>query len=368
MTDNNKLEFDNILLGIDNIGNTCYINSLTQCLINTESFRLLLLDDNNLKMIYYNILNKNKNLIKNDSVDITKMNVILNNKISYHLIRLFNNYINNKKINPRNYIDTICKNSDIFELGQEDDVQELYILLINKFKEELKDEIEIDLNKNIIEIYGSLEITDEIKDKLENLKKEINKDFSRVTTPFLSISDTVIKCECEYIAHTFDIPIQLQLNLIKKDKEFIDINDCLDDYFNEIICEEFKCTKCNQITEVKKKEQIWLPPQILVIHLKRFVTSINNGIYNQKKIHTNVIYEEILDMSKYIINKSREYKYELYAISNHYGTMNNGHYYSYIKKNNIWYNFNDEKVSKLNNNDHINNEYAYLLFYRLYKN
>ena len=73
-------------------------------------------------------------------------------------------------------------------------------------------------------------------------------------------------------------------------------------------------------------------------------------------------------MTKYIVNKTREYKYELYAISNHIGTLNNGHYYSYIKKNNIWYNFNDDKVFILNENSHIENEHAYLLFYKLCKN
>ena len=39
-------------------------------------------------------------------------------------------------------------------------------------------------------------------------------------------------------------------------------------------------------------------------------------------------------------------KYDLYAITNHMGTLNGGHYTSYGKNpNGQWFNFNDSKVS-----------------------
>jgi len=359
-------EFDKILIGIKNIGNTCYINSLTQCLIHTEPFRKLILDKNNLIKMNYNILNNTKNLINGEIINITYICNRLKKKLSYYLIILFENYINNQIISSRKYVERICDN-EIFEFGVQNDCQELFTYIINKLKEELKDEVNIDLNNNILNIYNTLDINNDIKTKLIDLEKMINRDFSIVTTPFLSISDTVVKCECNYESHIFDIPIQLQLNLIGDDK-IINMKDCLNDYYNEIKCEEYKCSNCNNITELKKQEYIWLAPQILVIHLKRFITSFENGIYSQKKIHTIVKYEEILDMSKYMIDKNREYKYELYGMCNHFGSLNGGHYYSHIKKNNIWYCFNDDKIFKLDKNDHLDNKHAYLLFYELKKN
>lgn len=362
---NNNKNFSEILLGIANIGNTCYINSLTQCLIHTEPFRNLILDKNNINKLNYNILKNDNKLIKDDKIDITELCLKLNDKLSYHLIKLITNYINNKPINPKKYVMKICDN-DIFELGEQADCHELYIFIINKLKEELKDDVNINLDENILEIYNNI-LDEDIKNKLENLKKMLNNDFSSVATPFMSISDTIINCNCNYETHSFDTPLQLELNLVGDDK-IIKLEDCIEDHYNKITCEDYKCSKCNTTIEINKQEYIWLAPQILVIHLKRFITSYENKIYKQTKIHTFVQYNEIIDMSKYMTNKKREYKYELYAISNHFGSLNGGHYYSYIKKNNYWYRFDDNKIFELDNEEHLNNKYAYLLFYKLIKN
>ena len=47
------------------------------------------------------------------------------------------------------------------------------------------------------------------------------------------------------------------------------------------------------------------------------------------------------------------YKYELFSIMIHSGSATGGHYYAYIKcfESDQWYNFNDEKVTKLDKND-----------------
>ena len=53
--------------------------------------------------------------------------------------------------------------------------------------------------------------------------------------------------------------------------------------------------------------------------------------------------------------------YDCYAICNHIGKANYGHYYSYCKIKDNWYNFNDNNVSKID--DTIINSNAYCLFY-----
>ena len=47
------------------------------------------------------------------------------------------------------------------------------------------------------------------------------------------------------------------------------------------------------------------------------------------------------------------YKYELFSIMIHSGSATGGHYYAYIKcfETDQWFNFNDEKVTKLDKND-----------------
>ena len=58
--------------------------------------------------------------------------------------------------------------------------------------------------------------------------------------------------------------------------------------------------------------------------------------------------------------------YDLYAVSNHFGSLNGGHYTAYgfndvAKK---WYDFNDSSVSSVSDIGEITSPGAYLLFYR----
>ena len=72
-------------------------------------------------------------------------------------------------------------------------------------------------------------------------------------------------------------------------------------------------------------------------------------------------------MSEYIDNecyKGGEPLYNLYAVINHYGRIDFGHYFSYIKLNdyNSWFNFDDSSVKNIGLK--IDNfPYAYALFY-----
>jgi ubiquitin carboxyl-terminal hydrolase 4/11/15 len=58
-------------------------------------------------------------------------------------------------------------------------------------------------------------------------------------------------------------------------------------------------------------------------------------------------------------------KYDLYAVVNHYGSLNGGHYTALGKNhlNNKWYNFNDGSVSAAHG-EKVQTSAAYVLFYR----
>jgi ubiquitin carboxyl-terminal hydrolase 4/11/15 len=47
------------------------------------------------------------------------------------------------------------------------------------------------------------------------------------------------------------------------------------------------------------------------------------------------------------VNTTKSTRYELYAVSNHYGGMGGGHYTAYAKNKDIWYDFNDSSVHKV---------------------
>lgn len=89
------------------------------------------------------------------------------------------------------------------------------------------------------------------------------------------------------------------------------------------------CPVCKKHCQASKKLDLWRLPEILVIHLKRF--SYNRFLKN--KLETFVDFPtHNLDLLTYIAYKNGQssYRYMLYAISNHYGSMGGGHYTAFV--------------------------------------
>ena len=114
--------------------------------------------------------------------------------------------------------------------------------------------------------------------------------------------------------------------LIKK-KDVISLSDCFNLYTKtEELSEQdyWFCSKCKSHQASTKKFDLWSLPQVLVVHLKRFSYSRSF----RDKIDTLVDFPlQDLDMSSYLINKSSttSTKYNLIAVSNHYGSLGGGH-------------------------------------------
>ena len=124
---------------------------------------------------------------------------------------------------------------------------------------------------------------------------------------------------------------------------------------------EWFCEKCKKKQKALKKIEIYNAPKILIIQIKRFS--------QRNKINTKVDFPlKNLDISKYILSqpKNRQIKYDLFAVANHYGSLDYGHYTSFCLNSidNKWYEFNDSMVREIKNESDIVTQSAYVLFYR----
>ncbi|CAI2373272.1 unnamed protein product [Moneuplotes crassus] len=132
------------------------------------------------------------------------------------------------------------------------------------------------------------------------------------------------------------------------------------------------CRKCKDHVEATKKMELYSCPNILFVSLKRFKSG--RGSYFKDKLEDKVLFPiEELDISDIILSnknadgtKKQDIKYELYAVSNHYGNMGFGHYTAYAKNplDNTWYDFDDSSVTEMNNPSQIVSEAGYNLFYK----
>ncbi|KAM6895348.1 ubiquitin carboxyl-terminal hydrolase 15 isoform 2-T2 [Xenentodon cancila] len=149
-------------------------------------------------------------------------------------------------------------------------------------------------------------------------------------------------------------------------KAFFKLKDCIELFTTKekLGAEDpWYCPNCKQHQQATKKLDLWSLPPVLVVHLKRFSYSR----YMRDKLDSLVDFPlRDLDMSEFLINPNAgPCRYDLIAVSNHYGGMGGGHYTAYAKNKDDgkWYNFDDSSVSPVSE-DQIVSKAGYVLFYQ----
>ncbi|MBA0721710.1 hypothetical protein Golax_009224 [Gossypium laxum] len=123
---------------------------------------------------------------------------------------------------------------------------------------------------------------------------------------------------------------------------------------------KYKCDNCKKLVAARKQLSIRQAPNILVIQLKRF-----EGILGAK-IDRLITFEEVLVLSSFMSKASQDPQpvYNLFGTIVHSGySPESGHYYAYIKDAmGRWYCCNDSFVS-LSNLQEVLSEKVYILFF-----
>ncbi|KNA07925.1 hypothetical protein SOVF_166920 [Spinacia oleracea] len=123
---------------------------------------------------------------------------------------------------------------------------------------------------------------------------------------------------------------------------------------------KYKCERCKKLVAAKKQMSILQAPNVLVVQLKRF-----EGIFGGK-IDRVIAFEEILVLSSFMCKASQDPhpEYSLFATIVHSGfSPESGHYYAYIKDAmGRWYCCNDSYVT-LSTQQEVLSEKAYILFF-----
>ena len=94
----------------------------------------------------------------------------------------------------------------------------------------------------------------------------------------------------------------------------------------------------------------------LLWHWHLFTFSIISFQYEgmwRQKLQTSVSFPmSNLDMSNYVVDPKSTLRYNLHAVSNHYGTIHSGHYTAFAKTvyDKKWYKFDDQYVTEMSPN------------------
>jgi len=325
--------------GLVNLGNTCYMNSVLQCLSH-----LLIFHPQNEEFF-------------NECRD-------LEEGLMYEWFQFQRKMWSNKTNDAVNPIDLLrcfkgtCSQKDLyFENFNQNDVDEFLTLFLDLLHQDIKKSVTINLRtKN-----GKEESSDIVVKGYETWKRFYENDYSYIVGNFYSQLLTLTICpECYYFTSSHD-PIQVISLEIPDNSETI--YDCFKHYTRKEILDEenkWKCDKCSESVCSHKKTLLFKTSDTLIILLKRYSS-------NMRKNNKFISYPMNLQLKDYNKNygTSKGNVYALNGFCIHGGSLSGGHYYA-VSKNILdkkWYEYNDSSVNELNNQA-VLKYIPYLFFYK----
>lgn len=143
---------------------------------------------------------------------------------------------------------------------------------------------------------------------------------------------STVKCiVCLNESSTYETFSNLSLELPPNNIDRCHISECFNMYFHGERVMGWNCPTCKVPREAVKKLDISKLPPVLVIHLKRFYAEEFTSSFKKKTIYVDFPLND-MNMMPYVARteknngSNRQHIYNLYAVSNHYGTMESGHY------------------------------------------
>ncbi|KAL4622609.1 ubiquitin carboxyl-terminal hydrolase 21-like [Arapaima gigas] len=337
-------------VGLWNVGNTCFLNSIVQCLSHTCSLR-----DYCLTKAFLHEMGSTEEpqLMK---------------AFTQVLCDLWDSNGTNTAVNPGAFCSAFKESVPYFSGYSQQDAQEFLRFLLDRLHSEINrcPPHRNTLRTSLVPARATLRIGEEAA---VMWKKYLERENSKIVDLFAGQLRSSLHCSvCSHYSTTFDVFYDLSLPIPKVLRSVaggsVSLKDCLELFSQEEQLEKENsplCERCGKRTESTKKLTIQKFPKVIVLHLNRFTTSR----YSISKSTVSVSFPLTqLDLGPYGPVDTGPVLYNLYAVCNHSGTVNMGHYTAYCLDETGWQCYNDSRVTPTGESQLQSNQ-AYVLFYKL---
>eukprot|EP00753_Platysulcus_tardus_P020305 PLAT7949.2.p2 GENE.PLAT7949.2~~PLAT7949.2.p2 ORF type:complete len:459 (+),score=147.42 PLAT7949.2:17-1393(+) len=354
------------LTGLNNLGNTCFMNSALQCLSNTQP-----LTDYFLGKRWKRELNRRNPLGMRGELASAYGKLV-------HRLWLGSS----RSVSPRAFKLQVSRFAPQFRGYRQHDAQELLAFLLDGLHEDLNrvrerpPYVEEDSSDSEDEGDGDSAKRTALRRKkkggeaaaTEAWRVHLLRNKSIIVDLFHGQLRSTLTClDCGYQSIKFDPFMYLSLPMPRVRRgAACTLADCMAAFLSEERLEGdecWRCPRCKAFVPASKKIDLWKMPPVLIVHFKRFSFTRRGA---PRKVSTLVRFPlSELDMQPYVCSPQREPpSYDLFSVSFHVGGTAGGHYTA-AGKNRLtgrWHSFNDSHCSDASPRS-ICSADAYLLFY-----
>jgi len=318
------------IVGIQNMGNTCYSNSTLQLLRACPEWNAFCVTQNFAVQLK----------------DVPEDNTFKRILLAYQdiLKSLWSAY-KPAYVRPLGFISEVRKAVrgtvyEMFGMPIPNDSHEYLVYLLDNFHEAIKKEVPF-VEKQIQPYVTEVEKMRCLADNGWN--RFASKNDSEVVNLFFGMMRKTIHCtNCENNSYQWEI-----FNSLKIPCEGSTFEDWIRNEVKESEIEGYKCDKCNDKFTAKIYSHIWKLPHSLFVTLRRFNFDGRKNMtacpYSGENIQFGQFFAEESD------DQSRGWQYELRGVSDHHGSHMGGHYTAQFKHpiTSEWWQFDDETAHKL---------------------
>lgn len=332
--------------GFKNLGNTCYMSTILQCMVHNPLIRNWFLSGMHQECPVhtkrlYSIMTQTQTKPSqrssshgsgSDSSESLDPNDLC---LSCEFWDILNGMFGGGgcSIIPNKFIYTLWRKAESCASYEQQDAHEFFITLTNLMHTEL------------VKCHDSEALEHDPTDE-DSCKCVIHKSFCGLLESDL----TCLRCKNSSASNNIftDISLDIPMN-----QEATTLAACLDLFTSpEVLSktEQFYCTECKCHCDSTKQLSISRLPNVLCIHFKRFAH--NSARHTLSKVDTKIEFPRVFDMSPWTKNGKKDRPtqksfYELYAVLNHIGRIDGGHYTCYVRSGKQWFFCNDTAVTKV---------------------